>query len=115
MRRWHRWWNKHNARCGRISEDRWRSSRAPPGTRRAIALELAANGAKVACVARNAEKLAATAALIAENGGVAEAVSCDVKDGAQVNKVVDGVADKWKRLDILVNNAGSRATRCCPA
>jgi len=79
---------------------------ASQGLGRAIAVELAANGAKVACVARNAEKLAATVALIAENGGVAEAVSCDVKDGAQVNKVVDGVADKWKRLDILVNNAG---------
>ena len=76
------------------------------GLGKAMAIELARNGAKVACVARNAEKLANTVAEIAAFGGVSEAFSCDVKDRASVDKVVDDVAEKWGRLDILVNNAG---------
>ena len=76
------------------------------GLGKAMAIELARNGAKVACVARNAEKLASTVADIAAFGGVAEAFSCDVKDRVSVDKVVDDVAEKWGRLDILVNNAG---------
>lgn len=79
---------------------------ASQGLGKAIAIELAANGAKVACVARNAEKLAAVVAEITAAGGAAEAFSCDVKSRESVEQVVDGVADKWGRLDILVNNAG---------
>ncbi|MFM7070751.1 MAG: 3-oxoacyl-[acyl-carrier-protein] reductase, partial [Planctomycetota bacterium] len=64
------------------------------------------NGARVACVARNADKLAQTVAEIAAIGGQAEAFACDVKSRESVDRVVDGVADTWGRLDILVNNAG---------
>ncbi len=79
---------------------------ASRGLGRAIAVELAANGAVVACVARNAEKLAETVAAAAAAGGQAEAFSCDVKDGSQVDRLVDALVAKWDRLDILVNNAG---------
>jgi 3-oxoacyl-[acyl-carrier protein] reductase len=79
---------------------------ASQGLGRAMAVELAANGATVVCVARNAEKLAETVAAIAAAGGTAEAASCDVKDGAEVNQLVESVVAKWERLDILVNNAG---------
>ncbi len=79
---------------------------ASQGLGQAMAIELAANGAKVVCVARNAEKLAETVATIAAAGGTAEAFTCDVKDGAKVDQLVDAVVEKWKRLDILVNNAG---------
>jgi 3-oxoacyl-[acyl-carrier protein] reductase len=71
-----------------------------------MAIELARNGARVACVARNAEKLAQTVAEIIAIGGQAEAFACDVKSRESVDQVVDGVADNWGRLDILVNNAG---------
>jgi 3-oxoacyl-[acyl-carrier protein] reductase len=71
-----------------------------------MAIELAANGAMVACIARNAEKLAETVKAITEAGGKAEAFSCDVQDRVSVDKVVDDIAEKWDRLDILVNNAG---------
>ena len=52
------------------------------------------------------QKLAETVAAIEAAGGQAEAISCDVKDGAKVDQLVDSVVAKWGRLDILVNNAG---------
>lgn len=79
---------------------------ASQGLGRAIAFELARNGARVACVARSAEKLAATVAAIAQEGGSAEGFSADVKNKESVEKVIDAVAEGWGRLDILVNNAG---------
>ena len=79
---------------------------ASQGLGRAMAIELAANGATVVCVARHAEKLAETVAAVEAAGGTAEAISCDVKDGATVDQLVDAVVAKWERLDILVNNAG---------
>ncbi|MDP7018607.1 MAG: 3-oxoacyl-[acyl-carrier-protein] reductase [Pirellulaceae bacterium] len=79
---------------------------ASQGLGRAMAIALAANGARVACVARNAEKLAAVVNEISGDGGQAEAFSCDVTSKESVESVVDGVADDWERLDILVNNAG---------
>jgi 3-oxoacyl-[acyl-carrier protein] reductase len=79
---------------------------ASQGLGQAMASELAANGATVMCVARNAQKLAETVAAIEAAGGKAEAFSCDVKDGAKVDQLVDSVIEKWGRLDILINNAG---------
>jgi 3-oxoacyl-[acyl-carrier protein] reductase len=79
---------------------------ASQGLGRAMAIRLAGAGAKVACVARSADKLAGTVDAIVQAGGVAEALPCDVADGASVQTVVDGVVEKWGRLDILVNNAG---------
>ncbi len=58
--------------------------------------------------------LAQTAATITAAGGSAEALSCDVKDGAKVDQLVDAVVEKWKRLDILVNNAGITLYVRCP-
>lgn len=79
---------------------------ASQGLGRAMAVELARNGATVACVARNAEKLAETIALIQQAGGQGQAFPGDVTDRASVDAVVHGVVDQMGRLDILVNNAG---------
>jgi len=79
---------------------------ASQGLGRATALAMGAAGAKVACVARNAEKLADTVAQITEAGGEAAAFSCDVQDGASVDSTIEAVVEKWEKLDILVNNAG---------
>src|SRR5262245_52763891 len=78
---------------------------ASQGIGKACAIELARNGAKVACVARNVEKLAQTVSEIAAAGGQGEAFACDVKDADAVTKLVDQIVEKWGRLDILVNNA----------
>jgi 3-oxoacyl-[acyl-carrier protein] reductase len=79
---------------------------ASQGLGEAMAIALGRAGAKVACVARNAEKLADTVKTIVDAGGTAEAISCDVTDGTSVDSVVDDVMEKWERLDIMVNNAG---------
>lgn len=79
---------------------------ASQGLGRAMALELAKNGAKVACVARSVEKLADTVKAITDAGGTAEAFACDVKDKDSVEKAIEAVIAKWERIDILVNNAG---------
>ncbi len=79
---------------------------ASRGIGKAIALRLAAAGAKVACIARSADKLKEVADAIAAAGGTAEVHPCDVTDSAAVAKLVDSLHEKWGRLDIVVNNAG---------
>lgn len=88
---------------------------ASQGLGRGMAIALGACGAKVCCVARNADKLADTVAAIKEAGGDAEAVSCDVGDKDSVASVVDKVADDWGKIDILVNNAGITRDTLLPA
>ncbi|HEX7376545.1 MAG TPA: 3-oxoacyl-[acyl-carrier-protein] reductase [Pirellulales bacterium] len=79
---------------------------ASRGLGQAIAIALAGAGAKVACIARNREKLEQTVAAIQQAGGTAAAFECDVTSSESVKQVVDAVTEKWERLDILVNNAG---------
>jgi 3-oxoacyl-[acyl-carrier protein] reductase len=79
---------------------------ASRGIGRTIAIVLGRSGCKVACVARSVDKLDETVAAIRSSGGAAEAIACDVTDGASVQKAVDAVLEKWEKLDILVNNAG---------
>lgn len=42
---------------------------------------------------------------IVAGGGAAQAFQCDVSQGANIKKMVDGAAARWGRLDIVVNNA----------
>src|SRR5688572_7878837 len=79
---------------------------ASQGLGKAIAVALAKSGAKVACIARSADKLAATVADITSAGGQAEAFPCDVRESAAVDKLMNDINEKWGRIDILVNNAG---------
>jgi 3-oxoacyl-[acyl-carrier protein] reductase len=79
---------------------------ASQGIGKAIALELARGGATVVCVARNVEKLEATASAIREAGGKAEVMACDVTSGEKVGALIDEVAERLGGLHILVNNAG---------
>jgi 3-oxoacyl-[acyl-carrier protein] reductase len=78
---------------------------ASQGIGRATALALAQAGAKVACAARNAEKLAGVVAEIAAAGGAAFAVPMDVADSGQIKAGFKQVLERFGRLDILVNNA----------
>jgi 3-oxoacyl-[acyl-carrier protein] reductase len=79
---------------------------ASQGLGQAIAVRLGENGAKVICVARNADKLTETVNQIKAAGGDAVAISCDVTDRAAIEKLFEQVETEFKRLDILVNNAG---------
>ena len=79
---------------------------ASQGLGKAVAIALAANGASVLCLARNADKLADTVGQIESAGGKAEAVACDVTDRAAAKAAIESAKEKYGRLDILVNNAG---------
>jgi 3-oxoacyl-[acyl-carrier protein] reductase len=79
---------------------------ASRGIGKAIALALGQSGARVACLARSADKLEETAAEIRTAGGEAILITADVTDSAAAEGAVQQVIDKWGQLDILVNNAG---------
>jgi 3-oxoacyl-[acyl-carrier protein] reductase len=78
---------------------------ASRGIGRAIARQLAADGATVIGLARG-DHAATVVDEIRSAGGTAEAVSADVTDEAAIESVVAGVLARHSRLDILVNNAG---------
>ncbi|MCA9269568.1 MAG: 3-oxoacyl-[acyl-carrier-protein] reductase [Planctomycetales bacterium] len=79
---------------------------ASQGLGQAIAVALGRSGAKVCCVARSADKLAATVQQITDAGGQAKAVPCDVSQRESVEQLVEGLVEEWGQIDILVNNAG---------
>ncbi|MEM9588535.1 MAG: 3-oxoacyl-[acyl-carrier-protein] reductase [Planctomycetota bacterium] len=79
---------------------------ASQGLGKAVAVALGQNGAMVACLARNEEKLAATVAEIEAAGGKGQAVPCDVTDRQAAADTIKGIHKEHGRLDILVNNAG---------
>lgn len=80
---------------------------ASRGIGKAIALALAAVGAKVAVnYARSAEAAEAVVKEIADMGGEAIALKADVSQAADVDAMVAAVMDKWGQIDVLVNNAG---------
>ena len=77
------------------------------GIGRAIAVKLAANGAKVIINYNGSEaKAQETAKLIEEAGGEAWTVKCDVSDFAACGELARNVIERYGRIDILVNNAG---------
>ena len=78
---------------------------AGQGVGQGIAFALAAEGARVAAAGRTFSKLEETCRAIAERGGEARAVQCDVKSAASLERCVRAVVDSFGRLDILVNNA----------
>jgi 3-oxoacyl-[acyl-carrier protein] reductase len=77
------------------------------GIGREIALTLARNGATV-IVNYNGSKQSADEVVseIMGNGGVAEAIQCNVSDYNACAEFTKSVLDKYKKVDILVNNAG---------
>jgi 3-oxoacyl-[acyl-carrier protein] reductase len=77
------------------------------GIGRAIALALAAEGAKVVVnYAQSATAAEEVVALIQQQGGTALALQADVVDVTQVDQLFKRLIEQWGRLDILVNNAG---------
>ena len=76
------------------------------GIGRAIALGLAAEGARVALIARTQEELGAVVAEAREAGGDGLALAVDCSDGAALKAAVEEVHARWDRIDVLVNNVG---------
>lgn len=77
------------------------------GIGRAISLELANTGRRVAIVYKsNKEKALETLKEIESLGGDGDIFQADVTKWTDVEEVVKGVLTKWGRIDILINNAG---------
>jgi 3-oxoacyl-[acyl-carrier protein] reductase len=77
------------------------------GIGHAIAVRLASEGARVACVSRTEANAKKTAAEInATRPGTARAYAVDVADHVAVQKVGAQIAEDFGKIDILVNNAG---------
>ena len=86
---------------------------ASRGIGKAVAQALAAEGATVIINYNgSAEAAEAVAADIRSQGGMAEAVKCNVADFAESEAFVKAVTEKYGRVDILVNNAGITLPAC---
>lgn len=80
---------------------------ASRGIGRAVALELAAQGAVVVINYNGSEEKASSVreAILAD-GGTADMMQCNVADFQACEAMVSAVIKKYGRIDILVNNAG---------
>jgi 3-oxoacyl-[acyl-carrier protein] reductase len=82
------------------------------GIGQAIAIDLAANGSKVAVnYLSNHEGAEETVRIIKEQGGEAIMVQADVTDLAQIEALAAEVEEQLGTVDILVNNAGHLVER----
>jgi NAD(P)-dependent dehydrogenase (short-subunit alcohol dehydrogenase family) len=80
---------------------------ASRGVGHALAVAFGMAGAAVACAARSAERLEATAAAIRRAGGSAEPFALDVTSTDSVAACVTATEAALGPIDILVNNAGT--------
>ena len=81
---------------------------AGQGIGRAIAVELAKAGAHVVASGRRLEPVEAVAGAVRALGRRSLALSCDVRDAAQVERMVAETVREFGRVDLLVINAGYR-------
>jgi 3-oxoacyl-[acyl-carrier protein] reductase len=79
---------------------------AARGIGEAIALRLARMGATVVLTARDVARLSQVETAIAQAGGKAIVLACDLTDGKSIAALGERVGTEFRRCDILVNNAG---------
>jgi NADP-dependent 3-hydroxy acid dehydrogenase YdfG len=79
---------------------------ASSGMGKAIAIELAKNGAKVVLGARRTEQLQQIVEEIKSQGGEAAFAQIDVKEKSDLIRLVNTAVEQYGRLDVIVNNAG---------
>jgi len=76
------------------------------GIGKAIALDYAREGAKLAICARTGSEIEETAKEIRALGAECLAVACDVSLEEPVSKLIGEVQKHFGRIDVLINNAG---------
>ena len=80
---------------------------ASMGIGRAVCLEMARQGCRVAASARSAEKLEALVAEAADLPGTIMAVPADVTDPEALKQAVEEITSAWGGLDVALLNAGT--------
>lgn len=80
---------------------------AGSGIGQAIAIRLAQLGMRVTGIGRRVEALENTARLIADQGGLFDHVSCNVRESDEAAALVGEIGGR-SGLDLLVNNAGGQ-------
>lgn len=83
---------------------------ASAGIGKALALQLARQGAKLAIAARRAERLAQVAAECRALGAEVLVIPTDVSDETQCKALVEQTVTAFGRLDLLICNAGLAAS-----
>ena len=71
-----------------------------------LAREFAAEGARVALLARDAEELARAEADLRRRGARVMSVACDLRNQQQVESAMKAIRAEMGSVDVLVNNAG---------
>lgn len=79
---------------------------ASSGIGRELALQLAAEGARLALASRNARALEQVARECSARSGQAIAVAADVSEPLACRNLIDTTVRTYGRLDMLLNNAG---------
>ena len=79
---------------------------AGSGIGKATAVLLAQQGARVAALSDTTEEIQQTVNEIQRNGKEGMAVTADIGQEDQVQRAVQQVIDRWKRIDIVFANAG---------
>lgn len=79
---------------------------ATSGIGRAVAVKLAAAGARVAAVGRNRENLDSLRNEIEHAGGIVKTIRADVTDESDAQKIVETTVENFGQIDILINAAG---------
>ncbi|ATG52112.1 3-oxoacyl-ACP reductase [Brachybacterium vulturis] len=77
------------------------------GLGKAFARSLAEAGASVVIAARNAERNRAVMGEFAADGITVNAITADITDAADIERMVTETIEAADRIDILVNNAGT--------
>ena len=75
------------------------------GVGRGIALALSERGANIALVGRTLSKVKSVADEIKDNGGLAIAIECDVKDKDSIKTAIDLTILEFSGINFLINNA----------
>ena len=94
-----------------MSEDAFRETAiivtgASSGIGKALALQLADEGAWLALAARDAQRLDSLAVECQRRGGKAIAIPTDVADEFRCKALIQHAQETYGRIDMVVNNAG---------